>query len=387
MKKIMICGVPNSNNLGDRVIIESMNYIYEQYLNKYEIVNFDIVSGKIYNGNLDVKIKLNSNGFRKKMIPNILRRMKVYSNYKKNEKLNLELENIISKQDCVVIGGGHLLIDNYLHFPLAINQIVQLAKEYQIPVIIAFVGAKGKWSQRAKKLLVDSLDYAKCISVRDSASKDFLVSINSKYKEKTQVISDPALFVKDFVGISDKNKMNIGIGIMDPNEIARHAKIKWSRDEAAGWWKKIITDLEKKDLRVNIFTNGAPTDNAFVEYYIKPHFEKNNNVKIMEYPKNYKELIQNIERQDAVIAQRLHACLPSISFENKTFGVIWDEKVEGVFNELGMSEYLIDFRIAPNSLIKKIESSLANGTRLEKEIINKINLKKVEMKEYLYNYT
>ncbi|KYG59429.1 polysaccharide pyruvyl transferase family protein [Planococcus maritimus] len=381
MKRILLCGVPNSGNLGDRVIAESINYIFSTSHNSYEIQNFDLTNGLMRKEQKLVKIGLASSNFTKRMIPNSLRRRKVINVYKKNSSLTISIKKHISETDVVVIGGGHLLIDNYLNFPTAIDNIVKEAKIQGIPVIFAFVGAKGPWSKTAKELLTSALEYATYIVVRDRDSKEFLLSINKNLNEKLVAISDPALFVKEIIGVSseEKVKTNIGLGIMDPNEIRRHSNLRWSRRKSALWWSELAKNLVSKGYQVSIFTNGAATDNGFVEYFIKKELKDVQEVDYCEYPTTHVMLLNSIKKQDIIIAQRLHACLPAISLGKITFGLAWDRKLENILKELDLADFLIDFNDSPTLNMNKIELQLAvkDSDKLKNE--NLINAKKREM--------
>ena len=384
MKKVLVCGVGNSRNLGDRIIAETINYLIHLSDEPIQVTNFDFTVGKVQNSEKNTKIKLNSTSLLKKLTPNFFRRIKVLNHYKNNNSLKIELEECIANTDLIVIGGGHLLIDNYLNFPKGINNIVKVAKSNNIPVVFSFVGAKGPWNKLAKMYLLEALDYARCISVRDSDSKDFLVSISKDLKSKVVVLSDPALFVKEMCDYKQKvqAKKKIGLGIMDPHELKRHSNFKWSRDESAFWWSTLTKKLISLGFDVNIFTNGSPTDNGFVEFFIKKELGENKNVFYSDYPSDYSDLISIIQQQDIVIAQRLHACLPSISLGKNTFGVIWDRKLSSIFRELRLEDNLIDFTKDTENIIKQIITNLDENNNLVNRVNEVINIKKKEMLKF-----
>lgn len=380
-KKILVCGVPNSDNLGDKVIAESMKFILNKVDEGYKIENFDITDGRAISKANAEPILLNSNSLYKKVIPNFMRRLKVQRNYKRNSILITEVEEEVRNSDLIIIGGGHLLIDNYLSFPIGIYNIVKEAKKNNIPVSIAFVGAKGPWSYFAKKKFLEVLNYAKHISVRDSDSKEFLTSINKELEEKVIILSDPALFVDEIEKSKKKvnSRKHIGLGVMDPNEMLRHSNVKWDRDEAAKWWITLTKKLFENNFEVSIFTNGAKTDNAFVENYLKKNLQKYENVNFIEYPKNYKELLKTISNFEIVIAQRLHACLPSISYKNITYGIKWDRKLENIFKDLFLDNYLINCDDDIDELFEKI----TNNMEVSKDLEESIKVGKKEMQNFV----
>lgn len=373
--------MPNSNNLGDRIIAESLKHIIQIKNEEYIVTNFDLTNGTMKEKKGIVNINLTSTNFTKKIIPDSLRRIKVSRLYKKNLKLRIELKRSIAETDIVVIGGGHLLIDNYLNFPIGISNIIKEAKIKNIPVIFAFVGAKGPWSKEAKKLFIEGLDYASHIVVRDTDSKNFLLSVHQNIEDKILSMSDPALYVKEMYEVEHKNVtfQKIGLGIMDPNEIKRHSNLKWSRKDSARWWSDLAKRLISLGYEVSIFTNGASTDNGFVEYYLKKELSNINEISFYDYPSNYKKLINTIFEQDIIVAQRLHACLPAISFGKPTFGLLWDKKLESIFKELGLSNNTIDFNVPLEITIEKIRLQLSKNNESGNELDSIIETKKKEM--------
>ncbi|WP_198029973.1 polysaccharide pyruvyl transferase family protein [Oceanobacillus manasiensis] len=385
MKNILVCGVGNSKNLGDRLIAETVNLIIKKINNQYRITNFDFTMGSIDDLPKKPNIKLNSESLIKKFTPNTLRRFKVYSNYKKNTGLKIELKKRVMESDIVVIGGGQLLIDNCLNFPLGIKNVIDEAKRYNKPVIFTFVGGRAPWGERAKSLFLEALEYSSYISVRDSDTKAFLVSLDPGLNKKVIITSDPALFLNEMCSIKSNNnsKTQIGLGVMDPNEFKKSNDSFVSRKECARWWTSLAEKLVSYGYEVNIFTNGAPTDNGFVEYFLKTQLEKTKGVSIRKYPSNYEELIDVIYQQDLVVAQRLHACLPSISFMKHTFGIKWDIKVQSIFKELELEDYLINFKENTDEIAIAIHNKLQKSGNLDIKVSKNIQDKKREMLNFV----
>lgn len=385
MKNILICGVGNSTNLGDRIIAEAINLIINKVNNRFQISNFDFTEGNIDKSIRTYDIKLNSESLRKKLTPNALRELKVYLKYKGNKELKDELNKKVKNSDVIVIGGGQLLIDNYLSFPIGIKNVIDEAKRFDKPVIFSFVGGRAPWGRVASKVFKDALEYSSYISVRDSDTKSFLVTLNPNLDKKIVITSDPALFVNEMTTFKkSKNiKKQIGLGIMDPNESKKNNNSFVSRGECARWWTSLAKSLLSLGYEVNIFTNGAATDNGFVEYYIKKDLEKINGVTFNEYPSNYKDLLNIINKQDLVVAQRLHACLPSISFMKHTFGIKWDVKLQSIFNDLELGEYLIDFEIDTKNVSQAIHNKLQQSNNLSINVSNNIQAKKREMLDFV----
>jgi polysaccharide pyruvyl transferase WcaK-like protein len=82
---------------------------------------------------------------------------------------------------------------------------------------------------------------------------------------------------------------------------------------------------------------------------------------------------------DAVIAQRLHACIPALALGKPTHGIIWDRKLENIFAELNLAGQLIDFRIPADRTF----GTIALDGSLPEAFLPVLNRKKRELFEHI----
>ncbi|GGF98566.1 polysaccharide pyruvyl transferase family protein [Paenibacillus abyssi] len=384
MTTVLLAGVPLSPNLGDGLIASTLNRIIRMKGN-VEIIHFDLVQGRCKGGgslspmdesravsehsNIN---RLNQGGIRKRLTPNWMRMAKSYWLHRRKDTLMQEqIRKAVAESDAVLIGGGHLLIDTYLTFPLSVRRVAVEAKRQRKPLHIVTVGARGPWSLPAKAWFLDVCRTAETISVRDHDSRKFLLSMDAGLETKTVVLSDPALYTPEAfplafahrskperVGSSPQEVMPVvGLGIMDPHEMNRHSEYRWERDACASWWRDLAAHLVRQGFAVDFFTNGSATDNAFMEQYIKPCASNIERVYFRPYPTTVYGLVEQIADCDAVIAQRLHACIPSLSMFKPTYGLIWDRKLENIFKDLGLEANVIDFHIPAAQVAQRLDLS------------------------------
>ncbi|GLX67320.1 polysaccharide pyruvyl transferase family protein [Paenibacillus glycanilyticus] len=408
MKKVLLAGVPKSPNLGDGLIAYTLNRIIAMR-GQHQVIHFDLLDGRcdqsmpIYSarGSLHYALagapasavmqkdtapalRLNSDGSGKKMTPDALRRLKAYWIHRgKNEKLGSELKQAVEESEAVFIGGGHLLIDTYWTFPLAVRRVAEEAKRQGKPLHILLVGARGPWSPQAKRWLLDVCRYAASIAVRDEDSRKFLLGLDASLKGKTVTLADPALFTPEAFGLTETaagvekpGKRTIGLGVMDPHEMNRHCELRWEREACADWWQQAAKVALGAGLNVSFFTNGAASDNAFVEEFVKPRLRGLPGVEFSPYPTTVEQLVGSIAACDTVIAQRLHACIPSLAMGKPTYGLIWDRKLENIFADLGMKSQLIDFRNSRQQLAAAVDGRMADSEAA-------INDKKLQLYEHI----
>ncbi|MCY9593506.1 polysaccharide pyruvyl transferase family protein [Paenibacillus chitinolyticus] len=400
MKHILLAGVPHSTNLGDGLIAMTVNQLIRT-CGEYTVTNFDLTAGlyretPVRSGSvqrsdggpaLTREYKLNEVSVKKKLTPDFLRYMKSYSVHKRKDAvLGEQIRELVTQADAVLIGGGHLFIDTYLSFPIAMRRLVREVKRQGKPLHVVFVGMRGPWSFLARKWFTDILHYAKTISVRDEDSLAYLLSIAPSLAHKAVALSDPALVTleafpgKRAAAIAKLPSVRtVGLGIMDPNEMRRHSSYVWERDDCADWWHSLAKGATDGGSRVRVFTNGADTDNAFVERYIKPRLAGMPGVEFAPYPGDVGDLVESIRDCDTVIAQRLHACIPAISFGKPTYGIAWDKKLASIFKDLGLSGHVLDFRTDPKAVLAGLvpEKSRQEGS------VRIVNQKKRELVTYV----
>ncbi|CAH1206835.1 hypothetical protein PAECIP111893_02628 [Paenibacillus plantiphilus] len=450
MTTVLLAGVPKSPNLGDGLIARTLTHLIQMH-GPHEVIHFDLTRGRFTGdssneeGERDpASYRLNGDGLKKRATPDSLRMAKAYWIHRRNHsRINGELRKMVAQCDVVMIGGGHLFIDTYLTFPLAVRRVAAEAARQRKPLHIMLVGARGPWSTPAKAWFRSVCRYAATIAVRDEESRDYLLSVDASLSAKIIALSDPALFTEETfasivqsqplmgsnnaaayaaagsgspqiaatsviaapraaaesvasigvnapsrtaaevvssvgviaaprtaavsaasvgliepprtaaghtssVGLLDPPEQPslariIGLGIMDPNEMRRSTELRWDREQCAEWWRTTAELLADKGYEVRVFTNGADTDNAFVEQMVKPRCKDIPNVSFYSYPTTVNGLITQIADCDAVIAQRLHACLPAISMRKPTYGIIWDKKLSSIFRDLNLAHHLINF--------------------------------------------
>lgn len=487
MTTVLLAGVPKSPNLGDGLIARTLTHLIQMH-GPHEVIHFDLTHGR-YAGDSSGEgaqrppgnFRLNGDGLKKRATPDSLRMAKAYWIHRRNHsRINGELRSMVAQSDIVMIGGGHLFIDTYLTFPLAVRRVAAEAARQRKPLHIMLVGARGPWSAPARAWFRGVCRYAATIAVRDEESRNYLLSVDASLADKVIALSDPALFTEETfasivqeqqgltagqaaantaasrrpqqirmnaagstvgvidaphaagsavgvieapqaagstvgaldslrsaalsssaVGVMDashsagagmsaaavglldppaqtRSPRIVGLGIMDPNEMRRSTELRWDREQCAEWWRTTAALLSGKGYEVRVFTNGADTDNAFVEQMVKPRCSGLQNVSFNAYPATVNELIAQIAGCDAVIAQRLHACLPAISMRKPTYGIIWDKKLSSIFRDLDLAHHLVNFNHPAGEAV--------SGMRLDEHPPARSQQTMMDKKERLYNH-
>lgn len=366
--KIGIVGVGRSANVGDGLIANMIKLTLGEVSSNLciDVSFFDIDSGEY-----DISQPIESSDEHKNIsefknrlylpraIKNIYKNL-TDSNYKSNAF------EFIKEQDLIIVGGGHLLIDNYAHFLSKLYIINKICKKNSTELFYWCVGVSRSFSPISKFILYRATRNRK-IYTRDSNS---LLNLRSQLDKEinAKCIADPAIFCGDYFS-QENESTSIAIGIMDPSEMKRHSHYEISRMDYAEKYIKLINSIPK-EIDVKVFCNGNINDYLFIKEFIKPYVIKSNTT-FLKRPKNHMDLIRTVSDCKYVFAQRLHAVLPSISLGKRVIALKWDLKLESIVCDLGLESILYE---------PKFEDSIIEG------IINseKIDLSILKLKKETY---
>ncbi|EPN4479345.1 polysaccharide pyruvyl transferase family protein [Vibrio cholerae] len=352
--KIVIVSVGLSPNIGDQLIAKTLGSVIEKN-DKNDVTYIDLHHG-LYDIEFSQReISLsnytpNKEKLNKKYTPRLIKSLLTCN------PLSQETKVKIKESDLVIIGGGHLLIDNYFDFMIRIINHVTFAKKHNKKIIFWSVGVGTKhtiyWKLAAKYFLKGIPIYT-----RDSKSEDRVKRLGLNAKGTNL---DPAFFTSNiFDGNIGTKSNSISIFIMDPYEMNRHSDYRVSRELATKWWCSIIAKAIGTFDNVTICNNGSMSDYFFIKKFIVPELEKLSLIeKCVISPRvlKYDQLINNVKMSEVIIAQRLHAIIPSVSFGKKVIGIKWDSKVTDIVSDIGMEDILVSYENSTDDIFKLIEN-------------------------------
>ncbi len=284
----------------------------------------------------------------------------------KEPELLENARNAIKSNDIIVFGGAPLFNYAYQIFYERTAVAIELAQEYDKPVIFSAIGIEGydednQKCQRLKKTL--NFDNVKRITTRD----DF--ESLTKYKENPDLVidkvSDPAVFSKTifepFINEKDPNaeKKKIGVFIIRSNAFTDN-KIKFSGDEAVELWKDIVEGLEERGYDYELLTSGHFGDEAFLDYLAKNGYVPNN--KCIFNMNSPEDLYREMSKFDGVISCRLHPSIISYSMDIPAVSLVWNMKVRGFYESIGYPDRMIEMDgVTSDLVIDKVEKAMEDG--------------------------
>ncbi len=356
LRKIVIVGEIWSPNLGDGIIADSLSFLLKQVQSDVQVSLLDISgrdsisappSGKLLPAKKLVRSKMWS-----RMLVNVLR-------WRIRERRFLPVwSTTLSDADVVIIGGGQLLMDNALDFPVKVSAVSRLSRSLGKPTHFVSCGVGSKWSFGASRLFRKALKSSSSISVRDTLSVERLESFVPG--APVSLSSDPALWTAD---VYKKNYQSgndlVGLGIMNVDLINRHTNLNLSVDDLVEFWVGLGSKLHTRGVNFEFFTNGSPDDYEVAQQVFHAiHDQRAIPCTLARRPTTACELALNISQYKAILASRLHAHVVATSYHIPSIALVWDDKVRTFFRDTGREDLAFDgFKL---DLTDRLVSSLGD---------------------------
>ncbi|MCA9139345.1 MAG: polysaccharide pyruvyl transferase family protein, partial [Planctomycetales bacterium] len=343
--RIAVCGVRYSANLGDGVISDCLDWMISDVLPGAEVTHHDL-AGRTGFGEETIS------GRREKLrillaLPRTLQNaiVRLLLGRKINRDLLPHWKGRIAGCDGCLIGGGQLLSDADLNFPLKIDGLIRSLDEANLPAAIYACGVTCGGGQGARIL-------ARCLSNRQ------IKAVYLRDHKSMQAVAgfgihdpvhayDPAIHVADAYRCNEDREQSdafdVGINFTDPVNMAYSS----GRDlpyvgRLGETLATVVTTLSSRGLKVALFTNGAVEDEQFLDQSdALAGLSKLGNVTRLKRPIEPNELVRSIHRMRSVIAHRLHTNIISFALKIPSIGLEWSQKVPHFFELVGRGEFVV----------------------------------------------
>ena len=252
--------------------------------------------------------------------------------------------------DAVVLGGGNLLTDADLNFPMKIAGALSQAARLRLPVAVYGVGANRQWSEAGRRLFGRALGGAKLAhaAVRDarsqSAWRDLLVPQGVR---PAALSGDPGLLASCHFPRPPLpfDAPLAGLCITAPMALRYHATGPGPTDGTTldAWYAAAACALVEAGFRVALFTNGSPEDRDYLSKMGPSWILAAKGPVTLTNPfADPAEMIRFIAGCQLIVAHRMHACIAAHSFAIPTIGLRWDVKLDSFFALAGRGNYIAD---------------------------------------------
>lgn len=347
--KIALLNVKYSPNLGDGIIAECFEHALSVRPSVAEVTSCDLAGRTQFGDGIDCSrqvifsiLDLLPGKVRELTFAFLLRRVIA-------SKLRAHYATTLSGNEAVIVGGGQLIADTDLNFPLKISAALNELPANNTTLALHGVGVAHGMGKKGRQLFDDAFkSNLVAANVRDRRSVE---RWNQQFDQpEAQKVWDPGFLSSEVYGAAKRKERArpcVGIGITHPATLSRHADSKSSILRAKDWiafYKDLVADLSAQNCDIDFFTNGASDDASFAAKIYKAVSDLNTpgvKVTLSDTPRIPAELAHTIAKYDAIVAHRLHANVIAYSYGVPHIGFGWDSKMQGFFEETGRSKYLV----------------------------------------------
>ncbi len=274
--------------------------------------------------------------------------------------------------DAVVFAGGILKCTNE-KFHVYIPEIINEANRLDIPVFLSAIGVEKFYADNEGSIdLKEALNLpcVKGISVRDdidTLKRDYIYNENIR----TYSVYDPAVWCKDTykkeLKISKNKSELVGIGVARERLFADYGNPQIDREFQLEFFKGVINELNSRNIKWKIFTNGDPNDEIFAKEVLQYVGEGEK----LDAPLTGVSLVQNISQFTSVIAVRMHSNIISYALDIPSIGFVWNQKLRFWGKKIGYPQRFIECAdISVENVISAWENAVKEGCTLKDEFKN-----------------
>lgn len=329
------------SNIGDKILAESGKWLCEKTAENKKFVLLDL-KGR------DAKLtpfvfSLKAIRFFIRKFASIFLRKNIGPFFIDSILFDLYLKKLGFIEEIFFGGGG---IVEYKHYDcdFYIKKIINFAQIKNIPVHFLAVGFNGNFEINDKRCeevvkLINS-DTVKTVSVRenfDEAKNKWF------YKKNVELVCDPAVWSSEAYSINQKKSALIGVGVIRP-KIFSEFKNPVSRKDILNFYLYLLKELDRRNLKWEIFTNGSKSDFEFGKEILKTYDGskyKDSKKYIKDCENSGKKFLENISAYKKVVCARMHASICSYSLKIPSMAIYWNPKQEFFYDSIGGKEFLI----------------------------------------------
>ncbi len=274
----------------------------------------------------------------------------------------------VSNYRQVVIGGGNLLMDNYLNFPLLILRIVQQCERHGVALKLFSVGAGRRYSWLGRKIVARILRSTAvvCVVCRDANTHEMIQAIGGEtVRNKILCGVDSGLYLtRDDTKAVPTN--TVGLGVIAPSVLQAVTPEHPMADPtyALQWWDTLIGSLaEVADVeRMELFSNGSGVDNDFALAVWQALSPKYPCLSVCTSIASPDDLLERIGSYKVLVAYRMHAAVTAMALDVPVMGFEWDPKVLQLFTYCGKREGCVSLAEFARRSIQDIAAILLHQT-------------------------
>jgi len=342
--KVVTFNVKYSPNLGDGVIAECLEAELWRRLPDVSIEALDLAGrtdrdGRARSGRRVLALRA------LQRMPAVLRDVLVEAilRLQMMGKCRAAWREALRDADLAIVGGGQLIQDGDLNFPVKLSIVAEECKRNNVPIALFGLGVAASRSGRGAALISSLLhaDQLVFAGVRDDDSANRL---RQRRVKGVVITPDPGLMASQVWPSSVRQLRKrpvIGVGITHPVILRHHGEGKSGDTTIMDLYRSLIRRLLASGYDVTCFSNGAREDQTCLDRVVGSFRDDDGPTRAPDC-RTPRELAELVGSFDAVIAHRLHACILAYSYRVAHVGLSWDPKLAAFFANVGRSRYLVE---------------------------------------------
>ena len=342
--KILVLGWYYSSNLGDAVICECVAALLRSNYPGAVVAVRDIAGRTGFAHRESVDLKQRESLRKRQLLRSAVTRLGwdkqlVHEQWMLNEH-RAELPSVAEGEwDLAVFAGGQLFMDG---LALYVEAACREFSRRQIPVIFNACGTGPLVSPAIRARLAAVL---KAPNVRLVSCRDGVELVNRWCGESVAVPTDDAALWTDWCyGIKAVSSDTVGLGVLCPDSL--------DPDKTAAFWRRLIRELDVRNIRWKMFTNGHERDMAFARTLLdgRPEAEF-----LAPAPEKPEELVALIGSFRSIIGFRLHSHIIAASLGIPSVAMIWDQKLPRFFEKMGLPGRCFTIRASGQEVVAALQ--------------------------------
>lgn len=323
MKKVLLMGLTNIENIGDHFVPKCVQYLVQNGNNsEWESRLISLVpSEKGFRYLLYVGLKIFARLIPRKTFSHkivyLANRIREWQYYKKN----------INMVDAIIFSLGsykYTTQDLWAYYAL----VIQIAEKKQIPVMFNAMNIQDynemDWRCRILK------KYTNYSCVKMFTTRDGILGIDELKRYyvtnrniRISAVGDSAYWIPACYCVSRKPGEVVGVNLIRGNIFIDYGK-SMTKEELLDFYAAMLSELDAHNIKWELFTNGSHKDLQFGHALLKKTGRKGT---IIRVPKSDAELPQIISAYKGIVGARLHACICAYALDVPMVGFVWDKKM------------------------------------------------------------
>ncbi|NJO53420.1 MAG: polysaccharide pyruvyl transferase family protein [Bacteroidales bacterium] len=350
---IILFNIKYSPNLGDGVIAECLEHELGREFPNATITSVDLAGRASWAPPRNARVRLAQLALLQRL-PRPLNDLVVTARlcWLLVTDLRSRWRRALAKADVVVFGGGQLIQDGDLNFPLKLAAVARECRRRGAPFAIFAVGAGPSRSRFGRCLFRYVLQAPKLLHVaaRDRQSEDELRRLGSSHVVSCR---DPGLLASHLWPAQPRfrrSRLRIGLGVTHGTLLLHHADgdDHSTPAESTALFSILTVSLLDAGFEVTCYSNGAGEDVLALEE-LRGRLSRMGalaQVSVAPRCETPSQLARLISGFDAVVSHRLHACILAYSYKIPHLGFVWDAKIRHFFDSVRRSRFVIPFNAA-----------------------------------------